>query len=213
LSALIVAIAEIGDKTQLLAIILATKFRRPLPIVAGIFAATLLNHAAASALGYLVMQWLAGQAAQIAMGFAFVAMAGWVLIPDKQDEADATRSRGGVFLTTLVAFFFVEIGDKTQIATSLLAGQFHNIVLVTIGTTLGMMVANVPAVYFGEAITRVVPLPRVRLIAATLFALLGFWIAGSAILRGSSRAKLRIMQLTFNNVLNHSIFSEPPNET
>ena len=185
MSALIVAIAEIGDKTQLLAIILATKFRRPLPIVAGIFAATLLNHAAASALGYLVMQWLTGQAAQIAMGLAFVAMAGWVLIPEKQDESDATRSRGGVFLTTLVAFFFVvEIGDKTQIATSLLAGQFHNIVLVTIGTTLGMMVANVPAVYFGEAITRVVPLPRVRLIAATLFALLGFWIAGSAILRG-----------------------------
>jgi len=123
------------------------------------------------------------------------------------------KAKSGVFLTTLVAFFFVEIGDKTQIATSLLAGQFHNIVLVTIGTTLGMMVANVPAVYFGEAITRVVPLPRVRLIAATLFALLGFWIAGSAILRGSSRAKLRIMQLTFNNVLNHSIFSEPPNET
>jgi putative Ca2+/H+ antiporter (TMEM165/GDT1 family) len=184
LSALIVAIAEIGDKTQLLAIILATKFRRPLPIVAGIFAATLLNHAAASALGYWVMQWLAGQTAQIAMGLAFVAMAGWVLIPDKQDDSDATRSRGGVFLTTLVAFFFVEIGDKTQIATSLLAGQFHNIVLVTIGTTLGMMIANVPAVYFGEAITRIVPLPKVRLIAATLFALLGFWIVGSAILRG-----------------------------
>ena len=183
MSALIVAIAEIGDKTQLLAIILATKFRQPLPIVAGILAATLLNHAAASALGYLVTQWITGRTAQIAIGLAFVAMAGWVLIPDKQDELGATRSRGGVFLTTLVAFFFVEIGDKTQIATSLLAGQFHNIALVTIGTTLGMMIANVPAVYFSEAITRVVPLPKVRLIAAALFGLLGVWVIAAALIR------------------------------
>jgi len=180
-SAFIVAIAEIGDKTQLLAIILAAKFRRPLPIIAGVFAATLLNHAAASALGYLVAQWLTGRTFQIGVGLAFLAMAAWAVFPDKGSETAFSQSRGGVFLTTLVAFFLVEIGDKTQIATSLLAARFHDIFLVTIGTTLGMMIANVPAVYMGDAITRVVPLARVRMIAAALFALLGLWVMGAAV--------------------------------
>jgi len=180
-SALIVAIAEIGDKTQLLAIILAAKFRRPLPIIAGIFAATLLNHAAASALGYFIAQWLTGRTFQIVVGIAFLAMAAWAVFPDRESEGAANQSRGGVFLTTLVAFFLVEIGDKTQIATSLLAARFHDIFLVTIGTTLGMMFANVPAVYMGEAITRVVPLAYVRLIAAGLFAILGLWVIGMAL--------------------------------
>jgi Ca2+/H+ antiporter, TMEM165/GDT1 family len=172
----VVALAEIGDKTQLLAIVLAAKFRKPMPIILGILAATLLNHALAATLGYLVAQWLSGQIFQIVVGVAFVAMAGWALIPDKEDEGAADRSRGGVFLTTLVAFFFVEIGDKTQIATSLLAARFHEIALVTAGTTLGMMIANVPAVYLGEAATKVVPLNIVRIVAAVIFALIGVWV-------------------------------------
>jgi Ca2+/H+ antiporter, TMEM165/GDT1 family len=184
-STLIVAIAEIGDKTQLLAIILAAKFRRPLPIIAGIFAATLLNHTAASALGYFVSQWLTGRVFQIVVGVAFLAMAAWAMIPDKESADAADRSRSGIFLTTLVAFFLVEIGDKTQVATSLLAARFHDIAFVTIGTTLGMMIANVPAVYMGEAITRLVPSTYVRLIAAVLFALLGLWVVSTALVEQS----------------------------
>jgi putative Ca2+/H+ antiporter (TMEM165/GDT1 family) len=176
----VVAVAEIGDKTQLLAIVLAAKFRKPLPIVLGILSATLLNHAAAAFLGFLVAKWLSGQVFQIVVGAAFVAMAAWALIPDKEDEGALDRSRGGVFLTTLVAFFFVEIGDKTQIATSLLAARFHQVALVTAGTTLGMMLANVPAVLLGEAATRVVPLQIVRMIAAGIFALIGVCVLLSA---------------------------------
>jgi putative Ca2+/H+ antiporter (TMEM165/GDT1 family) len=177
----VVAIAEIGDKTQLLAIVLAAKFRKPLPIILGILAATLLNHAAAATVGFLISEWLTGRTFQIVVGAAFLAMAGWALIPDKDDEGAASRSHGGVFLTTLVAFFFVEIGDKTQIATSLLAARFQEISLVTAGTTLGMMLANVPAVLLGEAATRVVPLHIVRIIAAVIFALIGAWVLLSAL--------------------------------
>jgi putative Ca2+/H+ antiporter (TMEM165/GDT1 family) len=176
ISAGVVAVAEIGDKTQLLAIVLAARFRKPWPIIAGILAATLLNHAAAATLGYLVSQWLTGRTFQIVVGVAFLAMAGWALIPDKEDEDALDRSRGGVFLTTLVAFFLVEIGDKTQIATALLAARFHQVALVTLGTTLGMMLANVPAVFLGEAATRVVPLKVVRMVAAGIFALIGAWV-------------------------------------
>ncbi|MEO6340923.1 MAG: TMEM165/GDT1 family protein [Caulobacteraceae bacterium] len=173
ISAFVVAIAEIGDKTQLLAIILAAKFRKPVPIILGILAATLLNHAAAATLGYFISAWLTGRTFQIVVGVAFIAMAGWALIPDKQDDGAATASRGGVFLTTLIAFFLVEIGDKTQIATSLLAARFHQIALVTVGTTLGMMLANIPAVLLGEAATKVIPLKWVRIIAAAIFAVMG----------------------------------------
>jgi putative Ca2+/H+ antiporter (TMEM165/GDT1 family) len=172
----VVALAEIGDKTQLLAIVLAARFRKPAPIIAGILAATLLNHALAATLGYLVAQWLSGRIFQVAVGVAFIAMAAWALIPDKEDEGALERSRGGVFLTTLVAFFLVEIGDKTQIATSLLAARFHQVALVTLGTTLGMMLANVPAVLVGEAATKFVPLKIVRAIAAAIFALIGAWV-------------------------------------
>jgi len=175
-SAGVVAVAEIGDKTQLLAIVLAAKFRKPVPIIAGILAATLLNHAAAATLGFLIAKWLTGQVFQAVVGAAFIAMAGWALIPDKEDDGALNRSRGGVFLTTLVAFFFVEIGDKTQIATSLLAARYHEIALVTAGTTLGMMLANIPAVLMGEAATRIVPLNVVRLVAAGIFALIGAWV-------------------------------------
>jgi putative Ca2+/H+ antiporter (TMEM165/GDT1 family) len=177
----VVALAEIGDKTQLLAIVLAAKFRKPLPIILGILVATLLNHAAAAMLGYYVSQWLAGPTFRLVVGAAFVIMAAWALIPDRNDEGASNRSRGGVFITTTIAFFLVEIGDKTQIATSLLAAQYSDIVFVTIGTTLGMMLANVPAVFFGEAVTRVVPLKYVRIGAAVLFAVIGVWIILSAL--------------------------------
>jgi putative Ca2+/H+ antiporter (TMEM165/GDT1 family) len=180
ISTLVVAVAEIGDKTQLLAIVLAARFRKPTPIVLGILVATLANHAIAAAFGYLIAQWLSGRLFQTLVGAAFVVMAGWALIPDKEDEDAAQRSQGGVFLTTLVAFFLVEIGDKTQIATSLLAARFENIALVTIGTTLGMMLANVPAVYLGEAATKVMPIQQVRIAAAALFAAIGVWIVASA---------------------------------
>ena len=180
-STLIVAIAEIGDKTQLLALVLAAKFRKPAPIILGIFVATLLNHALAAALGYAVAQWLAGPIFQGVVGAAFIVMAAWALIPDKEDDGAANMSRGGVFLTTLVAFFLVEIGDKTQIATSLLAARFNDIALVAIGTTIGMMLANVPAVLVGEAAVKIVPLRYVRVAAAAIFALIGAWVLIAAL--------------------------------
>jgi putative Ca2+/H+ antiporter (TMEM165/GDT1 family) len=181
LSALAVAVAEIGDKTQLLAILLAARFRRPLPIIFGILAATLLNHAAAAGLGFLLGDFLKGRAFQVGVGCAFLVMAAWALIPDKEDDAAGERRTGGVFLTTLVAFFLVEIGDKTQIATSLLAARYHQILLVTAGTTLGMLIADVPAVLLGEAATKVVPLKWVRIAAAVVFALIGAWIVIAAL--------------------------------
>jgi putative Ca2+/H+ antiporter (TMEM165/GDT1 family) len=182
-STAVVAVAEIGDKTQLLAIVLAARFRKPLPIIAGILLATLLNHAAAATLGYFVARLLTGTTFQVIVGLAFVAMAAWALIPDKEDEGGAGRRAGGVFLTTLVCFFLVEIGDKTQIATSLLAAQFDAITAITIGTTLGMMLANVPAVLLGDKVTQFVPLRYVRLTAAAIFAVIGASIVVAA-LRG-----------------------------
>ncbi len=177
----IVALAEIGDKTQLLAILLAARFRKPVPIILGIFAATLANHALAATAGYLVAQWLTGFWFQLAVGAGFVLMAGWALIPDKEDDRVDDTPSGGVFLTTLVAFFVIEMGDKTQIATSLLAARFHDIALVAVGTTIGMMLANIPAVLFGEAVTRIVPLNVVRTLAALLFAAIGLWVIVSAL--------------------------------
>jgi putative Ca2+/H+ antiporter (TMEM165/GDT1 family) len=185
ISAGVVAIAEIGDKTQLLAIVLAARFRKPGPVILGILAATLLNHGLAATLGYLVAHWLGGLGLsglwfQVAVGAGFVVMALWALIPDKEDDGALDRSHGGVFLATLVAFFLVEIGDKTQIATSLLAARFGDIAFVTLGTTIGMMVANVPAVLVGEAATRIVPLKVVRVAAAALFGMIGLWVLVAA---------------------------------
>lgn len=177
----VVALAEIGDKTQLLAIVLAARFRQPVPIVLGILCATLLNHAAAAALGFLVAQWLTGDVFRIGVGVAFIAMAAWALIPDKDDDRAEKTNAGGVFLTTLVAFFLVEIGDKTQIATSLLAARYQELLLVTAGTTLGMMLANVPAVLLGEAVTKIVPLNVVRIGAALVFAAIGAWVIIAAL--------------------------------
>ena len=179
ISTALVAIAEIGDKTQLLAIVLAARFRRPWPIIAGILAATLLNHALAAAAGFYLAQFFHGLWFKIAVGAAFISVGLWTLIPDKQDDAER-KSDGGVFLTTLIAFFLVEIGDKTQIATALLAAKFQSVALVTAGTTLGMMLANTPAVFFGEAFTKVVPLKATRLIAAAAFFLMGAWMLTTA---------------------------------
>ena len=177
----IVALAEIGDKTQLLAIVLAAKYRQPLPIILGILAATLANHALAAWAGVLIAGLLTGQTFQIVVGTAFIAMAGWALIPDAADDEAGQRNAGGVFLTTLIAFFFVEMGDKTQVATALLGARFQDLVLVTAGTTLGMMLANIPAVVMGERITRVVPLNVVRVVAALVFAAIGIWIVVAAL--------------------------------
>lgn len=181
ISAAVVAVAEIGDKTQLLAIVLAARFRKPVPVILGILAATLLNHGLAATLGFFIAHWLSGRWFQVAVGVGFIVMALWALIPDKEDDGALDCSHGGVFLATLVAFFLVEIGDKTQIATSLLAARFGDIAFVTLGTTIGMMAANIPAVLVGEAATKVVPLKVVRLVAAAIFAVIGLWVLVAAL--------------------------------
>ena len=172
-SAGLVAIAEIGDKTQLLAMLLATRYRKPVPIVLGILVATLANHAIAASVGAAVAAWLGPDAMRWIVGGLFIFMAGWALIPDKPDEGPRTAGTLGAFLATTVAFFLVEIGDKTQIATVALAARFHSVVLVTAGTTIGMLLANVPAVLFGDVLARKLPLGIIRTCAAVSFAVLG----------------------------------------
>jgi putative Ca2+/H+ antiporter (TMEM165/GDT1 family) len=169
----IVALAEIGDKTQLLAFILAAKFRRPLPIIAGILLATIANHGFAGALGAWITSQLGPETLRWVLGVSFLAMAAWTLIPDKFEEGDAKLARLGVFGTTLVAFFLAEMGDKTQIATVALAAQYHAFYFVVCGTTLGMMIANVPAVLLGKRIANRVPVRVVHGVAAAIFAVLG----------------------------------------
>lgn len=169
----IVGLAEIGDKTQLLAFVLAAKFRRPLPIVLAIFVATLVNHAFAAAIGAWVTSLLGPDVLRWVLGVSFLAMAAWTLIPDKLDEEDTKLARYGVFLTTLLAFFMAEMGDKTQVATVALAARYHDVYSVVLGTTLGMMLANVPAVYLGDKIAGRVSLRLVHGIAALVFAVLG----------------------------------------
>ncbi|EIM31673.1 putative membrane protein [Leptothrix ochracea L12] len=174
LSTGIVALAEIGDKTQLLAFILAARFRRPVPIILGILVATLANHALAASLGSWVTSLLSPNLLRWVLGGSFIAMALWTLVPDTFDEDDAKlASLGGVFGTTLVAFFLAEMGDKTQVATVALAAQYQAIVAVVAGTTLGMLIANVPAVLLGERIAHRIPVKLVHGIAAAIFAVLG----------------------------------------
>ena len=175
-SAAVVALAEIGDKTQLLAIVLATRFRKPVPIIAGILFATLANHFLAALLGAQVAAVLEGQWFRYLVAVSFIAMAGWTLIPDTLDEPVDKPARFGAFLTTLIAFFIVEMGDKTQIATVALGARFHEVGWVTMGTTLGMMLANVPAVYLGQELIKRVPLRIVRMVAAALFLVMGLWL-------------------------------------
>jgi Ca2+/H+ antiporter, TMEM165/GDT1 family len=181
ISTLVVALAEIGDRTQFLAIVLATRFRKPVPIIAGILVATLANHGLAATVGYYAADLMKGRWFQYAVAASFFATAIWTLIPDKEDEGAPKASRFGVFVTTAIAFFVVEMGDKTQIATISLAARFHQIGLVALGTTLGMMAANIPAVLLGEAATRVVPLKFVRIGASALFMALGAWTLVEAI--------------------------------
>jgi putative Ca2+/H+ antiporter (TMEM165/GDT1 family) len=169
----IVALAEIGDKTQLLAFILAAKFRKPVPITIGILVATLANHGFAGAVGSWITTLIGPETLRWILGVSFIAMAAWTLIPDKFDEDDAKLARFGVFGTTLVAFFLAEMGDKTQVATIALAAQYQNLVSVVAGTTCGMMLANVPAVIMGDRIADKMPVKLVHRIAAAIFALLG----------------------------------------
>jgi putative Ca2+/H+ antiporter (TMEM165/GDT1 family) len=169
----IVALAEIGDKTQLLAFILAAKFRKPVPIIVGILVATIANHAFAGAIGSWITSMIAPETMRWVLGLSFIAMAIWTLIPDKFDEDDAKLARYGVFGTTLIAFFFAEMGDKTQIATVALAAQYQSLIAVVAGTTFGMMIANVPAVIMGDRIATKMPVRLVHAIAAGIFAVLG----------------------------------------
>jgi len=172
-SAGIVALAEIGDKTQLLALVLAARFRRPVPVILGILAATLANHALAAWLGAGVAAVLGPEALRWILGFSFLAMAAWTLIPDKLERERPQSARLGAFTATLLAFFLLEMGDKTQIATVALAARYASIAAVVAGTTLGMMLADVPAVYFGERVLRRVPATTMHRVAAASFALLG----------------------------------------
>ena len=169
----IVALAEIGDKTQLLAFLLAARFRRPLPIVFGIFVATIFNPAFAAAVGALVSELLGPNTMRWVLGLSFLGMAAWILVPDEIDDEETSLTRHGVFLTTLIAFFVAEMGDKTQVATVALAARYESMAAVVAGTTFGMMLANVPAVYFGERIANRVPVKLVHGIAALIFAVLG----------------------------------------
>jgi putative Ca2+/H+ antiporter (TMEM165/GDT1 family) len=169
----IVALAEMGDKTQLLSLVLAARFRKPVPIIMGILVATLLNHAMAGFVGAWVSQWLGPVVMRWVLAVSFLVMAGWILIPDTlENDADAKQS-GNVFVTTVVAFFLAEMGDKTQIATVALAAQYASLIAVVAGTTAGMMLANAPAVLLGEKVTRIVPMRTVHSAAAALFACLG----------------------------------------
>ena len=173
----IVALSEIGDKTQLLALLLAARYRKPLPICMGILVATLANHAAAAALGDWLTQMINPTWLRWGLGASFLAVAAWMLVPDKIDDLKTEgHSRWGLFGLTVVAFFMAEMGDKTQIATVMLAAKYHALVTVTAGTTLGMMLANVPAVLLGDKATRFVPMRVVHLVAAAVFAVLGLLV-------------------------------------
>jgi putative Ca2+/H+ antiporter (TMEM165/GDT1 family) len=172
----IVALAEIGDKTQLLALVLAARFRQPLPIVLGILCATLANHALAGAVGAAVAAAVGEAVLRWILGLSFLAMAAWTLVPDAYDEAAGRMPRYGAFATTLVAFFLVEMGDKTQLATVALAAKYDALAAVVAGTTLGMMIANVPAVMLGEVAATKLPLRFVRAVAAAGFAALGLLV-------------------------------------
>ena len=171
----IVALAEMGDKTQLLSLVLAARFRKPWPIVLGIFVATRANHALAGAVGSWVTTVLGPDVLRWVLGASFIAMAVWMLIPDKLDDGDTPSgtSQWGVFGTTLIAFFLAEMGDKTQIATVALAAQYQQWAAVVAGTTLGMMIANAPVVWFGDRLVKKVPIRVVHLISALIFAVLG----------------------------------------
>ncbi|MGO4223020.1 TMEM165/GDT1 family protein [Lysobacter sp. TAF61] len=172
-----VALAEIGDKTQLLALLLAARFRKPWPIVAGILVATLLNHALAAWFGTLVAQWLSPEVLRWVVAISFLAVAIWTLKPDKLDEEDSALPARSAFVATTIAFFLAEIGDKTQVATVLLAAKYHPFWEVVAGTTAGMLLANVPVVLLGSRLADRLPLKTARIVAAVVFLALAAWVA------------------------------------
>lgn len=175
LSTISVALAEIGDRTQLLALVLAVRFRRPWPIIAGILLATLANHGIAAELGAFVSERIPESWQPYLIAAAFIGMGLWILVPDAEEDA-AARYPYGAFLTTLIAFFLVEIGDKTQIATVVLAAQYEPVWLVVVGTTLGMMAANVPVVVLGHLGSGRLPMRLIHLIAAGVFIAMGILV-------------------------------------
>lgn len=170
-----VAIGEIGDKTQLLTLVLTARFKKPVPVIAGIFLATLANHAAAGYLGNLISSALGPETLRILLGLSFLAVAAWALKPDKFEDEPSSLGVHGVFLITFVAFFLAEIGDKTQVATVMLAARFPSLVSVIMGTTLGMMIANLPVIFIGEKAAGKIPLKTVRITASIMFGILGIW--------------------------------------
>lgn len=172
-SAGIVALAEIGDKTQLLSLLLAARYRRPWPVISAILVSTALNHALAGALGAWLATLMGEQVLRWALGLSFLGMAVWIMIPDKLDEEEPRFRQFGIFGTTLILFFLAEMGDKTQIATIALAAKYDNLALVVLGTTLGMMLANAPVVFLGEKLFSKLPGKQVHALAAFIFAVLG----------------------------------------
>jgi putative Ca2+/H+ antiporter (TMEM165/GDT1 family) len=168
----VVAAAEVGDKTQLLSFVLAARLRKPWPILAGILVATFLNHALAGGVGYLAAAFIPRGILLWIVGLAFIAFGVWALHPDSLDDSPSLH-KAGVFVTALIAFFLVEMGDKTQLATVALAARFHALWEIVLGTTLGMMLANIPAVWVGDRLAARVPMRAIRIIAAVLFIAIG----------------------------------------
>lgn len=164
-----------GDKTQILALLLAARYRKPIPIILGILVATLANHALAAFGGSLLMKTPLQAWMPLILALSFIALGLWILIPDKADDDDAPKKDHGAFVTTTIAFFFAEMGDKTQFATVALGAEYNNLLGVVAGSTLGMMIANVPAVLFGDRIMKWIPLNFVRYAASTLFVGFGLW--------------------------------------
>lgn len=173
----IVTLAEMGDKTQLLAFLLAAKYKKPVPIIFGILFATILNHGLAGILGVWITQILTPEILRWVLGLSFIAMALWTLVPDKIDDEEASFGvKSGVFITTLVTFFLAEMGDKTQVATIAMAAHYPSPILVVIGTTLGMMIADVPAVFLGNSFAKKLPLKLIHAIAAGIFFVMGILV-------------------------------------
>jgi putative Ca2+/H+ antiporter (TMEM165/GDT1 family) len=169
----LVALAEMGDKTQLLSLLLAARFRKPLPIILGILVATLVYHALAGVVGAWVTHQFGAHTLRWILGLSFIAMAAWMLVPDKLDEDEAKSPPGGVFVATLIAFFLAEMGDKTQVATVALSARYADLSMVVAGTTLGMMLANAPVVLLGDRLTKRLPMRWLNRVAAAIFLVLG----------------------------------------
>ena len=179
-SIFLVAVSELGDKTQLLSFVLAARLRKPWPIIGGILLATLINHSLAASVGSLLAGWIAPATLGLIVGLSFIGFGLWALHPDSLDGPTRLRE-GGVFVTAFVAFFLAEMGDKTQFATVALAARFDSLVIVVIGTTIGMMLADVPAVWMGEKLALKIPMKAVRLVAAAFFMVVGAFTLWSAL--------------------------------